>query len=137
VGLSGVESALGHVSEITATVCPMDVRVDPERAEVVILRRPQDLDWHVAIVVGSHGAEVPAERDARQWRERLGLVGRHWVRRERAAAELGVGVKMIDKLRRAGHLRGLRVAHTNRAYVHREDLDELIGRRKQDQGAQS
>lgn len=123
------ESRSEYVSGIAATVCGMDVRIDPERAEVVLLRRPQDLDWHVALVLESHATEGPALSAAAAWRARLGLVGRNWVRREAAAVRLGVGVKMIDKLRRQGRLRSRRVPHTNRAYVLRDDLDALVTER--------
>jgi hypothetical protein len=107
----------------------MDVRLDPEGTEVVVLRRPQDFDWHVAVVVERHGSEQAALRGAQQWREHLGLVGAEWVRRDVAARMLGVGVKMVDKLRRAGRLRGRRVQVTNRAYVHRDDLTALLAER--------
>lgn len=108
----------------------MDVPVDPDATEVVILRRPQDLDWHVALVLERHATEGPALTAAQAWRNRLGLVGRAWVRRDAAAQFLGVGVKMIDKLRRQGRLRGRRVAETNRAYVAREDLERVALERK-------
>lgn len=129
VGAGTGQGASGQVTARPATVRGVDVKTDPERTEVVVLRRPQDLGWHVAVVVGSFGTEQAALGAARSWREQLGLVEAWWVRREEAARALGVGVKMVDKLRRAGRLRGLHVAATNRAYVHRADLEALVAER--------
>lgn len=112
----------------------MNVRADPERDQVRVYERRGAATWDVALLIGEitleQGGAVEAERLAQAWRARLGMVGPEWVRREEAARQLGVGVKMVDKLRRSGRLRGLRVPHTNRAYVHRDDLSALIRARR-------
>lgn len=122
----------GHASVWAATVCGMDLRADPERVRVAVFEQPASMTYAVALVLESVTLEAgyaEALRRAEELRARLGLVGPEWVRREEAARLLGVGVKMVDKLRRSGRLRGLRVARTNRAYVHRSDVDALARKR--------
>lgn len=123
----------GQVPRCAATVLGVDIQTDPERDRVMVFEHHESATHFVVLVIAEvfheSGGKVVAERLAADWRERLGFVGPEWVRREAAAEQLGVGVKMVDKLRRAGRLRGRRVPVTNRAYVHRDDVTALAAER--------
>lgn len=117
-----------------ATVIGMELSVDPETTRVVVVELPDPdggFGWWPAITSGvaPYADAAAARRGASRLREELGLIGPEWVRRQEAATRLGVGVKMIDKYRRNGRLRGMRAAATNRAYVHRDDLAALLDER--------
>lgn len=84
----------------------------------------------VAVVVDGPFRPVQVEAALADWTVRLNLGDPPgWVRRQRAADELGVSRKMVDKLRAQGRLHGVRDAIRNRAYVSRESLDAEIARR--------